>query len=642
MNRNELIDYIRDPASLTSENLNQLEEIVAEAPYFQSARMLLAKGSAILTEPATKKRVSSAAIYATDRPLLKKYISGNLLFLTKPPSPEVDKQETSSQTGGKDTSKQVDPSGGKGSSDGKKQEKDASALTTQAPTDDKLFIPGIPVGALDAMLEELEQDMEDLKSSRSKFADMQDHLDDDEPAEVVAESEVKEATSPVVENESSGSNEVLANEPKDEKSIKEPESVVIEPDASEKNVEEKEVENLEASLSGFEQEVEEIEQQNIESPSEIDDSIVESKDLESQEDLQPQEESEPEVVEKVSKEDTDEEDEIEKAITEKLKNLQKQESPKVEEEEPEQPKDESEAEPEPPLANDHLTEIKIESDIRREQRMEKRLQREKRLSSLNELSESSIKKLEDQMWGDSGADSKKETADVKSDSPEASSAKSEPKKTAEKKESSSKPEKELAEKSSTKKSSPEEVSKKEVEKEQTKKAPAIRTASPKKSATTVSAAKKTTTKKPAAKKVEPKKAVAKKTTITQKPTTTKAATTRKISTKGTTKKSTTKKAAPKKKDDDDGKSDRPKKQDKLIEKFISENPSISKAEKKLKTDSDLSTKSATWNKELASEYLAEIYLNQGNKKRAIEIYKVLSLNFPEKKSYFADLISKIK
>ena len=46
--------------------------------------------------------------------------------------------------------------------------------------------------------------------------------------------------------------------------------------------------------------------------------------------------------------------------------------------------------------------------------MEKRIEREKRLSSLHNLSPSSIKKLEDQMWGDSDEDtSKTESKDRK-------------------------------------------------------------------------------------------------------------------------------------------------------------------------------------------------------------------------------------
>jgi hypothetical protein len=158
---------LRDPSSLNTEKLSELEEIVAEAPYFQSARMLLAKGSRMLNEPSTKRRISSAAIYATDRPLLKKYISGNLLFLTKPPE-----EEESASTEGKPT----DESKSKVEKETTSSQGSASTKTDETE-ETKLFIPGIPEGALDVMLEELEHDMEDLKTSRSKFADLQKQIE---------------------------------------------------------------------------------------------------------------------------------------------------------------------------------------------------------------------------------------------------------------------------------------------------------------------------------------------------------------------------------------------------------------------------------------------------------------------------------
>ena len=88
-----------------------------------------------------------------------------------------------------------------------------------------------------------------------------------------------------------------------------------------------------------------------------------------------------------------------------------------------------------------------------------------------------------------------------------------------------------------------------------------------------------------------------------------------------------------------------KRQQEIIEAFIENNPKIirrqSRAHIKGKSE-DLSAKSTEFKAEVGSEYLAEIYIEQNKIKKAIAIYESLSLKFPEKKSYFAELIKKIK
>ena len=91
---------------------------------------------------------------------------------------------------------------------------------------------------------------------------------------------------------------------------------------------------------------------------------------------------------------------------------------------------------------------------------------------------------------------------------------------------------------------------------------------------------------------------------------------------------------------------RPKQQDQkiIIDEFIENNPKIKpvKPTGKKKPSEDLSAKSTEFKPEASSEYLARIYIEQNKKKKAIAIYESLSLKFPEKKSYFAGLIKKLK
>lgn len=71
---------------------------------------------------------------------------------------------------------------------------------------------------------------------------------------------------------------------------------------------------------------------------------------------------------------------------------------------------------------------------------------------------------------------------------------------------------------------------------------------------------------------------------------------------------------------------------------------IKKKKKKKKKDpfKKKVTKSVSPNKEIISESLATLLIEQGHTKSGIEMYEKLGLNIPEKSSYFAGLISKIK
>jgi hypothetical protein len=81
----------------------------------------------------------------------------------------------------------------------------------------------------------------------------------------------------------------------------------------------------------------------------------------------------------------------------------------------------------------------------------------------------------------------------------------------------------------------------------------------------------------------------------------------------------------------------------LIDKFIIANPRIEPIkDKSYVPNDDISKPFVEDAGGLVTETLAKIYVNQGYYSRAMDIYEKLSLKFPEKSSYFASQIEKVK
>lgn len=82
--------------------------------------------------------------------------------------------------------------------------------------------------------------------------------------------------------------------------------------------------------------------------------------------------------------------------------------------------------------------------------------------------------------------------------------------------------------------------------------------------------------------------------------------------------------------------------DALLNKFIAEEPSISKPKKEFFSPSKSAKQSLEEPVDLVSETLARIHVMQKNYDKAIAAYEQLSLLYPEKKVFFASQIEKIK
>lgn len=80
----------------------------------------------------------------------------------------------------------------------------------------------------------------------------------------------------------------------------------------------------------------------------------------------------------------------------------------------------------------------------------------------------------------------------------------------------------------------------------------------------------------------------------------------------------------------------------IVSRFIQKEPSITRPQGEFFNPVNYAKQSVIDNETIVSETLATIFLRQGHMDKAIKVYEKLSLVFPEKSTYFANLIEKVK
>ena len=208
MNKQKFIECLRDPTKIKDEEIAELDQLIQEFPYFQGARALSAKISKEKKRKDLNKKLTSAAVYATDRVLLKRYISDHLFFIhtkeeakertetpstasspVKPPS----KKKAASPTLKTPTKPEVKPASKSKPAAPSLPKAEVSVDPPARKIDTEISAPSVPEKDfdLDELIAEIYLDIEELKKSKKRFQEMEKRLEEEDAVDAA----IKKASS---------------------------------------------------------------------------------------------------------------------------------------------------------------------------------------------------------------------------------------------------------------------------------------------------------------------------------------------------------------------------------------------------------------------------------------------------------------
>jgi len=203
VNKQKFIEYLRKPSQITQDQLTEIESLVKEYPYFQDGRTLLAKAKKALNPDHANKFISSAAVYVSDRAMLKKYLNQELFFLkplkiepekeekipNKPteaptiaefekPQSEKENKQSESNEGRIQTAAKIDIVDDKKTETSQILENQNIKQTVKS--DESFILPTKSTDNLDDLIAEIMRDVAELKQSKARFRAIEAKIEEED------------------------------------------------------------------------------------------------------------------------------------------------------------------------------------------------------------------------------------------------------------------------------------------------------------------------------------------------------------------------------------------------------------------------------------------------------------------------------